>query len=232
MCGIVGLVSPELARADLERVNNLLAHRGPDDAGLYVGEGVGLAARRLSIIDLEGGHQPMCNEDGSVWLVCNGEIVNAPSLRAELESTGHTFKTRTDSEAIVHGYEQWGDECARRLRGMFAFALWDADRRRLLLARDRFGIKPLYYAQSGSRFAFGSEIRSILDALPEMPRRANSAALARLFEAGFIPSPLTAFDSVLKLPAAHMLVFENGQAAMPILAIDVSDGWKAHSDRA
>ncbi|HLB46728.1 MAG TPA: asparagine synthetase B, partial [Anaerolineales bacterium] len=150
MCGIVGLVSPELARADLERVNNLLAHRGPDDAGLYVGEGVGLAARRLSIIDLEGGHQPMCNEDGSVWLVCNGEIVNAPSLRAELESTGHTFKTRTDSEAIVHGYEQWGDECARRLRGMFAFALWDADRRRLLLARDRFGIKPLYYAQSGS----------------------------------------------------------------------------------
>ncbi len=218
MCGIVGLVSPELARADLERVNNLLAHRGPDDAGLYVGEGVGLAARRLSIIDVEGGHQPMCTEDGTVWLICNGEVYNAPALRAELESCSHHFKTHTDTETIVHAYEQWGDECLTRLRGMFAFALWDANRDRLLLARDRFGIKPLYYAQSGNRFAFASEVRPILEALPDLPRRANRRALWQLFEVGFIPSPLTAFDSVFKLPAAHALAYERGQ-------IDIHPYW-------
>jgi len=218
MCGIVGLISPELARADLERVNNLLAHRGPDDAGLYVGEGVGLAARRLSIIDVEGGHQPLCNEDGSVWLIHNGEICNAPALCAELESAGHVFQTRTDTETIVHAYERWGDECVTRLRGMFAFALWDAHRRRLLLARDRFGIKPLYYAQSGNRFAFASEVRPILEALPDLPRRANRGALWQLFEVGFIPSPLTAFDGVFKLPAAHTLTYDSGQ-------IDIRPYW-------
>lgn len=214
MCGIAGLVSPDLLRADLECARDLLSHRGPDDSGLYMGEGIGLAARRLSIIDLEGGHQPLRNEDGSTRLVCNGEIVNAPSLRAELEPAGHTFETRSDAEAIVHAYEQWGDDCVKRLRGMFAFALWDANRRRLLLARDRFGVKPLYYAQSGSRLAFASEARPLFGLLPDLPRRANGEALRRLFEVGFIPSPLTAFDGALKLPAAHTLVFEGGQAIM------------------
>ena len=193
MCGIDGLVAPDVSRAELERINDLLAHRGPDDAGYFIGEGFGLAARRLSIIDLDGGHQPLSNEDGRVWLAYNGEVYNALGLRGELEAAGHCFKTRTDTETIVHAYEQWGDDAVARLRGMFAFALWDADRRRLLLARDRFGVKPLYYAESDGRLAFASEIRPILTALPQISRRANLQALWRLFECGFIPSPLTAF---------------------------------------
>lgn len=208
MCGIVGLLAPDLTRADLEQVNNLLTHRGPDDAGIYVGEGVGLAARRLSIIDLSGGHQPLCNEDGTVWLAYNGEVYNAPVLRAELEAAGHCFKTHTDTETIVHAYEQWGDDFVARLRGMFAFAVWDDKRRRLLLARDRFGVKPLYYAEGGGRFAFASEVRPVLKALPALSRRANLQALQQLFAVGFIPSPLTAFDGVCKLPAAHLLTHD------------------------
>src|SRR5258706_10424697 len=128
MCGIVGLVSPSLSRATLERANNLLSHRGPDDGGLYVDAGVGLAARRLSIIDLSGGHQPLSNEDGSVWITYNGEVYNAPALRAELQAAGHCFSTQTDTETVVHAYEQWGEACVERLRGMFAFGIWDARR--------------------------------------------------------------------------------------------------------
>lgn len=214
MCGIVGLLASDLVRAELEQVNNLLKHRGPDDAGLYVGEGAGLAARRLSIIDLSGGHQPLSNEDGTIWLAYNGEVYNAPALRAELEATGHCFKTHTDTETIVHAYEQWGDDFVTRLRGMFAFAIWDAKRRRLLLARDRFGVKPLYYAEGGGRFAFASEIKPLLEALPGLPRRASLSALRQLFAVGFIPSPLTAFEGISKLPAAHFLIFENGKAAI------------------
>ena len=214
MCGIVGLLAPDPSRAELERANDLLAHRGPDDAGLYVGEGAGLAARRLSIIDLSGGHQPLCNEDGTIWLAYNGEVYNAPTLRAGLEAAGHCFKTHTDTETIAHAYEQWGDDCVARLRGMFAFAVWDSKRHRLLLARDRFGVKPLYYAEHKGRFAFASEVRPLLEALPALPRRANLTALQQLFAFGFIPSPLTAFEGIYKLPAAHFLVFENGKAAI------------------
>ncbi len=208
MCGIVGLLAPDPSRAELERVNNLLAHRGPDDAGVYLGDGIGLAARRLSIIDLSGGYQPLCNEDGTVWLAYNGEVYNAPALRAELEAAGHCFKTHTDTETIVHAYEQWGDDCVARLRGMFAFAVWDEKRHRLLLARDRFGVKPLYYAEHGRRFAFASEVRPLLEILPALPRRTDLHALQQLFAVGFIPSPLTAFDGVCKLPAAHMLIYD------------------------
>ncbi len=214
MCGIVGLLAPDLTRANLERVNNLLAHRGPDDAGVYIGDGVGLAVRRLSIIDLGGGHQPLGNEDGSVWLAYNGEVYNAPALRAELEAAGHCFKTQTDTETIVHAYEQWGDDFVSRLRGMFAFAVWDSKRHRLLLARDRFGIKPLYYAHQAGRFAFASEVRPVLEALPGLPRRADLNALQQLFAFGFIPSPLSAFDGVRKLPAAHLLICENGSTTI------------------
>ncbi len=214
MCGIFGLLAPHSSHAELQRIADLLIHRGPDDAGYYLGDGIGLAARRLSIIDLEGGHQPLSNEDGSVWLAYNGEVTNAPALRAELEAAGHCFKTRSDSETIVHAYEQWGDDAVARLRGMFAFAVWDAARRRLLLARDRFGIKPLYYAEAAGRFAFASEIRPILAALPQLPRRADPQALWRLFELGFIPSPATAFEDIHKLPAAHLLVVENGQIVL------------------
>jgi asparagine synthase (glutamine-hydrolysing) len=214
MCGIVGVVDPQAPLPDLAAIAGLLAHRGPDDAGLFRGEGVALAARRLSIIDLPGGHQPLANENGRVWIAYNGEVVNAPALRRELEAAGHCFRTNGDTEAVVHGYEEWGDGVINRLRGMFAFALWDAGRNRLLLGRDRFGIKPLYYGQSGGRFAFASEIRPLLAALPALPWRANGEALLRLFEIGFIPSPLTAFAGVWKVPAGHFLVYENGRATI------------------
>lgn len=211
MCGIFGILTSHPSPAEIERINDLLIHRGPDDAGVYIGQGVGLAARRLSIVDLTDGHQPLKNENGRVWLVCNGEIYNAPELRQELEAAGHRFSTRTDTETIVHAYEQWGDEAVTRLRGMFAFALWDVDRSRLLLVRDRFGMKPLYYAQVNGQFAFASEVRPILVAMPELPRQANLEALWHMFEVGFIPFHLTVFQQVYKLPAAHLMIVEGGR---------------------
>jgi len=214
MCGIFGILTPDLSEVNLQEITDRMTHRGPDDSGIYIGEGVALTTRRLSIIDLEGGHQPISNEDGQLWLVCNGEIVNAPELRHNLEAAGHVFKTRTDIETILHGYEQWGEKIVPRLRGMFAFALWDGRKRRLLLARDRFGIKPLYYAGLGERFTFASEILPILEAFPDFPRQADRTALWRMFEIGFIPSPLTAFHGILALPAAHLLVFENGMTRL------------------
>lgn len=198
----------------MQQANDLLTHRGPDDSGFYLGNGVGLGARRLSIIDLAGGHQPLSNEDGTIWITYNGEVYNAPELRQQLQAAGHHFRTTSDTEAIVHAYEAWGEECLPRLRGMFAFGLWDGRRQRLLLARDRFGIKPLYYAQLGSCLAFASEIRPLLAALPQLPRQANLEALRRLFTLGFIPTPLTALAGVWKLPAAHYLVVEKGQATV------------------
>jgi asparagine synthase (glutamine-hydrolysing) len=210
MCGICGLIAgdrialPEVLR----RMNACLVHRGPDDEGYYEGPGVGLAARRLSIIDVAGGHQPIGNEDGTVWLAYNGEVYNHTELRAELEERGHVFRTRTDTEAILHGYEEWGADCVARLRGMFAFAVWDAKRERLLLARDRFGIKPLHYAQAGETFAFASELRPILTALPALNRRADPQALWHLLGLGFVPGPHTFIAGVRKLPAAHYLLVE------------------------
>ena len=214
MCGIFGILTPDLAEINLQEITDRMVYRGPDDSGIYTAEGLALTVRRLSIIDLEGGHQPISNEDDQLWLVCNGEIVNAPELRQNLEAAGHTFKTRTDIETILHGYEQWGEKFITRLRGMFAFALWDARQRKLLLGRDRFGIKPLYYARLGERFAFASEISPILQALPDFPRQADRTALWRLFEIGFIPSPLTAFQGILKLPAAHLLVIHDGNTRL------------------
>ncbi len=214
MCGIAGLVSADASRDQLVRASRLLRHRGPDDAGLHVGAGVALAARRLSIIDIAGGRQPLSNEDGSVWVAFNGEIVNAPELRRALESAGHTFRTESDTEAIVHAYEEWGDDAVARLRGMFAFGLWDEKRRRLLLARDRFGVKPLYYAQQSDRFAFASELEALLTLLPGLPRRANHVALWRLFELGYIPSPLTPVEGIVQLPAAHTLLLEAGEVTL------------------
>jgi asparagine synthase (glutamine-hydrolysing) len=222
MCGIVGLLAPNATHAELEhalaRSHEQLHHRGPDDSGVFIGGGVGLAARRLSIIDLAGGHQPLSNGacaerglyGGPVWITYNGEVYNAPALRSELRAGGHHFRTESDTEVVVHAYEQWGEGAVARLRGMFAFALWDAPRQRLLLARDRFGIKPLYHAESGGRFAFASEVRPLLGLLPDLPRRLDPHALERLFELGFIPAPLSAFAGVQQLPAAHWLIVENG----------------------
>jgi asparagine synthase (glutamine-hydrolysing) len=217
MCGIVGLLAPEggghqeRQSVPLQRSGELLYHRGPDDLRHYVGEGVSLAVARLSIIDLERGQQPLSNETGTIWIAFNGEIVNALELRAELQASGHQFRTNSDTETIVHAYEQWGDQCVDHLRGMFAFGLWDAPKRRLLLVRDRFGIKPLYYAQVGDRFAFASEIKPLFAAIRSLPRRANVEALAHLFAVGFIPAPLTAFDGIHKLPAAHLMVVTGGR---------------------
>ncbi len=210
MCGITGVVGADISPKQLTKINDTMWHRGPDDGHHFVGDGVGLAARRLAIIDLAGGRQPLCNEDGSVWITYNGEVFNAPQLRTELEQRGHRFQTQTDTEAIVHGYEEWGVEIIGRLRGMFAFAIWDDRRKRLLIARDRFGMKPLYYAKSGRQFAFGSEVRPILTALPQLPRKPNHEALYRLFEIGYIPTPHSAFEHIYQLPAAHYLIHEQG----------------------
>lgn len=214
MCGITGILSPQLNRERLAQANDLLHHRGPDDAGIFVADGVGLAARRLSIIDLAHGHQPLSNEDGTIWIAYNGEVMNAPALRAELEAAGHQFRTRTDTETIVHAYEAWGTDAFVRLRGMFAFALWDGRSQSLLLVRDRFGIKPLHYAKIGNELAFASEIRPLFHLLPTLTRRTNRQALTDLFSYGFVPTPQTMFEDVYKLPAAHMLIVQNGSVAI------------------
>ncbi len=211
MCGITGILSPQIERQRLEKASHLLRHRGPDDAGIFIADGIGLAARRLSIIDLEHGHQPLSNEDGTIWIAYNGEVMNAPALRDQLEAAGHQFRTRSDTETIVHAYEQWGTDAFEKLRGMFAFALWDGRSQKLILVRDRFGIKPLYYAPSGNAMAFASEIRPLFHLLPTLPRRTNRQALTALFRHGFVPTPHTMFDSVYKLPAAHMLIASKGQ---------------------
>ena len=214
MCGINGLLSPKINRQRLERANHLLHHRGPDDAGIFVADGIGLAAQRLSIIDLGHGHQPLSNEDGTIWIAYNGEVMNAPELRAQLETAGHQFRTRSDTETVVHAYEEWGLDAFVKLRGMFAFALWDGRTQKLILVRDRFGIKPLYYVQFSHELAFASEIRPLFELLPTLPKHTNLQALAALFQHGFIPTSHTMFTNIVKLPAAHMLIVENGQVEL------------------
>src|SRR5690348_15555054 len=172
MCGIAGIYSAGGRQVHLHEVQAMcdaMVHRGPDDAGYYLRPQVGLGMRRLSIIDLETGHQPVRNEDGTVHAVMNGEIYNYRELRTDLERRGHRFYTRTDTETLVHLYEEFGDDCVTHLRGMFTFAIWDERRKSLLLARDRLGIKPLYYAESGGRVAFASELKSLLR-LPDVKR--------------------------------------------------------------
>jgi asparagine synthase (glutamine-hydrolysing) len=187
-----------------------LAHRGPDADGFFFGEGIGLAHRRLSIVDVATGQQPLSNEDGTVWVVFNGEIYNFPALRAELESHGHQFRTHSDTEVIVHGYEEWGEACVERFRGMFAFAVWDAKTRRLLLARDRVGIKPLYYAQPAEGgLVFGSEIKAMLQD-PAVDTAWSAEALDAYLTLLYVPAPATIYQQVHKLPPGHVLVAERG----------------------
>jgi asparagine synthase (glutamine-hydrolysing) len=226
MCGIAGIVSTargeRIDPATIHRMCEVIVHRGPDDEGVFVKDGVGLGMRRLSIIDISGGHQPVFNEDRTVWVVFNGEIYNFPQLREDLLRRGHQFSTHTDTEVIVHLYEEMGAECVNKLRGMFAFALYDERRRRLLLARDRLGKKPLHYAlqsvgSNAEQLFFASEIKSILTAAPELAR-INNQALLRYMYFGYIPDPLTAFTAIQKLPPGHLLQFENGK-------IDVRQYW-------
>lgn len=209
MCGICGIFnyrSDEPAAEPLVRsMTDAIVHRGPDDDGYHFDGGLGLGMRRLSIIDLEGGSQPICDEAGRHVTVFNGEIYNFRELRAELESYGHAFRTRTDTETIVHAYEQWGFEALRRLNGMFGIALWDAASRMLVLARDPYGIKPLYYQDDGATLRFGSEMRSIL-CDDRVPRRVDPDALEQYLTFTFIPSPATAFEGVKKVPPGYALV--------------------------
>jgi asparagine synthase (glutamine-hydrolysing) len=216
MCGIAGIVNSEpggVEAATIQRMCQSVVHRGPDDEGIFVKDGVGLGVRRLSVIDLAGGHQPVFNEDKSICIVYNGEIYNFVELRAELESRGHRFYTHGDTEVIVHLYEEMGGDCVQKLRGMFAFAIYDTRNRRLLLARDRLGIKPLHYALADGRLLFGSEIKSILAVAPELAT-IDQRALWQYMYFGYIPDPASAFESIQKLPPGHVLEFERGNTTL------------------
>src|SRR5215204_103201 len=208
VCGIAGMAS-RTGAVDPERLRAMsatLVHRGPDSDGELLDGPVGLTARRLSIIDLEGGDQPIANEDGTVHVVQNGELYNFRELRAELEQAGHRFSTRSDTEVLVHLYEELGEAFAERLRGMFAVAIWDSRRRRLVVARDRFGIKPLYYRDEGGELAFASELRAL-------PRGdVDPAALEAFLAFNSVPAPYSIFSGTQKLPAGHLLVWQNGEA--------------------
>ena len=215
MCGIAGFIDPQhtLHDADqlIDRMCQVIRHRGPDDQGVWASDGVALGMRRLSIIDLAGGHQPIFNEDGSVLVVFNGEIYNYRQLQEELQDLGHRFTTNCDTEVIVHAYEEYGDDCVLHFRGMFTFALWDRKRQRLLAARDRFGKKPLNYYWDGQKLIFGSEIKSILEA--GIPRALDIEALDEYLAYSYVPAPNTLFKDVMKVPAAHVLIYENGRVS-------------------
>ncbi len=213
MCGIAGIVSRDRGGVDRETIHRMceaIVYRGPDDEGIRVKDGVGLGMRRLSIIDLAGGNQPISNEDGNIWIVFNGEIYNFPELRLELEKKGHKFATHSDTEMIVHMYEEMGSECVQKLRGMFGFALYDERKRKLLIARDRLGKKPMHYALHNGRLLFGSEIKSILTVAPELAV-VNSQGLLEYLYYGYVPDPITAFTGIHKLPPGYLLEFENGE---------------------
>jgi len=213
VCGIAGIVGKQgdvIDAADVHRMCQTIVHRGPDDEGVYARGPVGLGMRRLSIIDLAGGKQPIHNEDRTVWVVFNGEIYNFPELRRELEVRGHQFYTHSDTEVIVHLYEEMGADCVKQLRGMFAIALYDTKRDTLLLARDRLGKKPLHYALHQGRLLFGSEIKTILALHPELAE-VDSEGLLQYFYFGYIPDPHTAFQRIRKLPAGHLMEFRNGE---------------------
>ncbi len=205
ICGIFDLSGKPISPGTLAGMNDVIRHRGPDGEGQYVDREVGLGHRRLSIIDLGGGGQPIGNEDGSIQIVFNGEIYNFIELREELEKFGHRFRTHSDTEVIVHAFEQWGPSCVKRFNGMFAFAIWDSKNRQVFLARDHLGIKPLYYAKLGQQFVFASEIKSLLRH-PECPREVDEEALAELFTFRYVPSPKTLFKGIKKLPPAHLIV--------------------------
>ncbi len=210
MCGIAGVIAPGGSKegATLRRALDALAHRGPDAWGEWSDDCCYLGHRRLAIIDLsESGRQPISNEDGSVWITFNGEIYNFQSLREELAGLGHVFRTATDTEVIVHAYEQWGTDCVRRLRGMFAFAIWEQRRRRLFLARDRVGKKPLFYTQQDERFLFASELQGIL-ADPSVPRAVDVRAVDAYLSWGYVPAPDTGFRGIRKLPPGHWMTVD------------------------
>jgi asparagine synthase (glutamine-hydrolysing) len=213
MCGICGVVysnpAKPVSRELLTDMTEILIHRGPDSHGMHIGPGVGLGVRRLSIIDLKNGDQPISNEDGSVTVICNGEIYNFKELQRHLLSRGHTFQTGSDVEVIVHLYEEYGPDCVNQLRGMFAFALWDSRCRQLMVARDRLGIKPLFYAQQDDGLLFASELKSIL-MNGRVLREINLHALDQLFTFGFVLAPYTLLNNINRLLPGHYLIYKDG----------------------
>ncbi len=211
MCGIFGKYSVDgVTTESLQRMADVLVHRGPDDVGFHAEGPIGLGNRRLSIIDLKRGRQPISNEDGTIWIVFNGEIYNYRALREQLKSQGHSFKTSTDTEVIVHLYEQEGDRCVEQLEGMFAFVIWDAPRTRMFCARDRLGQKPLYYHHRPGLFVFASEIKGIL-ATEDVEPALDPLALHDYLSLRFVPPPRTMFRAIHKLPAAHTLTLERDE---------------------
>ena len=214
MCGIAGVVSKtresNISEELVRHMCDQIVHRGPDDEGILVQDGAGLGMRRLSIIDLSGGHQPVFNESRSAWIVYNGETYNFPELRADLESRGHRFYTKTDTEVVIHLYDEMGADCVQKLRGMFALAIYDKVKRKLILARDRLGKKPLHYALAGDKLYFASEIKSILAVAPDLAE-VNAQGLHEYLYYGYVPDPLTAFTGIHKLPPGHLLEFEKGE---------------------
>ena len=219
MCGITGIFDTrgpgDISRPVLERMNESQRHRGPDEGGVHIAAGIGLGHRRLSVIDIATGQQPLSNEDGSVVVVFNGEIYNFKPLMAELQALGHVFHTQSDTEVIVHAWESWGAQCVQRFRGMFAFALWDRNQQTLFMARDRMGVKPLYYAVlEDGMLLFGSELKSIL-AHGGLRREIDPLAVEEYFALGYVPQPRTIFQTVKKLPPAHTLTVRRGRLPGP-----------------
>jgi asparagine synthase (glutamine-hydrolysing) len=219
MCGIAGTIGPTASLADLtgheliKQMCDVIAHRGPDDWGFrmesFADSEVMIGMRRLSIIDVSSGHQPICNEDSAIWIVFNGEIYNYRELRKDLIERGHRFRTQTDTETIVHLYEEEGERCVERLRGMFGFAIWDRRKRTLMLARDRVGKKPVHYSLSKGTLVFGSEIKSLLRH-PSVRREVNLEAVSDFLTFGYVPDPQTAFKNIHKLPPGHTLLYKDG----------------------
>jgi len=213
MCGITGIVRRDGAQIDRElltRMNDAIRHRGPDDDGFYFSDGVGLAMRRLAIIDLKSGRQPIHNADRTAWIVFNGEIYNYRELRKQLEALGHNFYTDSDTEAIIHAYDEYGTDCPKHLRGMFALAIWNERDKSLFLARDRVGKKPLLYAQTGDQLIFGSEFTALL-AHPAVSREVNYEAIHHYLSFIAVPAPLTAYQAIRKLEPGHWLLWQNGE---------------------
>src|SRR5260221_3558380 len=215
MCGITGMLgSLRTDRATLQAMNDGLLHRGPDGEGFFWSDDVGLGVRRLAIIDVAGGDQPIYNEDRIVCIVFNGEIYNFQDLRQDLQSRGHRFETNSDTEAVVHAYEEYGVDCLEHLWGMFALALWDAREHRLLLARDRLGNKPLvYYADAHGGIAFASELQALL-VHPSVPRAVDPRAIDDYLTYLYVPAPTTAYRNVKKLPPGHRLVWQAGHVTV------------------
>lgn len=229
MCGIAGIVyysnERKIDPALLKSMTNEITHRGPDDEGFYINMNVGLGFRRLSIIDLNTGHQPLSNEDGSVWIIFNGEIYNYRELQEELIKKGHIFKTKSDTETIVHLYEQYGTDCLKYLRGMFGFAIWDDNKKQLFCARDRFGIKPFYYFADDNKFVFGSEIKSILKCR-DIDRTISKEAIDSYFAFGYITSDLSVYDKIKKLQPAHYLLLSLRSS----VSVKTERYWDIHFD--